>query len=283
MENWRGRRKPARPARGVWPLGLTGRRPSAQSGARPMRPIASRVTSFPTDLRYRLEYAGFRLIQAAISTRPLEAASRETGMAWRLIAPRLHRQKRALRQSRPRLSRHAAQGTGANRGRHVGEPRPHLRRRLFPQTDHGRRAGHFRTDGAIARNRPRRPLHRLRPPSRQLGACRLCRQAHGRAVHRRLSALEQPLRRRRDAQIAPADLRRGACAEDRDRRPDAAQEGEGRRLSGVPRRSARRSRRGAFPSSALSRARPSSRPCSPARPGFPSTPAPRFAAPMSVS
>jgi KDO2-lipid IV(A) lauroyltransferase len=52
--------------------------------------------SFPTELRYRLEYAGFRLIQAGISARPLEAASRETGMAWRLIAPRLHRHKRAL-------------------------------------------------------------------------------------------------------------------------------------------------------------------------------------------
>ena len=52
--------------------------------------------NFPTELRYRLEYAGFRLIQAAICTRPLEAASRESGAAWRLIAPRLHRQKRAL-------------------------------------------------------------------------------------------------------------------------------------------------------------------------------------------
>ncbi len=52
--------------------------------------------SFPKDLRHRLEYAGFRLFKAAISARPLEAASRETGMAWRLIAPRLHRQKRAL-------------------------------------------------------------------------------------------------------------------------------------------------------------------------------------------
>ena len=52
--------------------------------------------SFPTELRYRLEYAGFRAIQAGISARPLEAASRETGMAWRLIAPRLHRHKRAL-------------------------------------------------------------------------------------------------------------------------------------------------------------------------------------------
>lgn len=61
-----------------------------------MRRLAGRVMSFPTELRYRLEYAGFRLIQTAISARPLEAASRESGMAWRLIAPHLHRQKRAL-------------------------------------------------------------------------------------------------------------------------------------------------------------------------------------------
>ena len=31
-----------------------------------------------------------------MSARPLEAASRETGIAWRLIAPRLHRHRRAL-------------------------------------------------------------------------------------------------------------------------------------------------------------------------------------------
>ena len=48
------------------------------------------------DLRYRLEYAGFRLIQAAIFALPLEAASRGSGMAWRLIAPHLYRQKRVL-------------------------------------------------------------------------------------------------------------------------------------------------------------------------------------------
>src|SRR5271169_3095074 len=54
------------------------------------------MMTFPKDLRYRLEYAGFRLIQAAISARPLEAASRESGAAWRLIAPRLHRHRRAL-------------------------------------------------------------------------------------------------------------------------------------------------------------------------------------------
>jgi KDO2-lipid IV(A) lauroyltransferase len=59
-------------------------------------PIAGRAMNFPTDLRYRLEYAGFRAIQAAMSLRPLEPASRESGKAWRLIAPRLHRHKRAL-------------------------------------------------------------------------------------------------------------------------------------------------------------------------------------------
>ncbi len=48
------------------------------------------------DLRHRLEYAGFRLIQAAVLALPLEAASRSSGAAWRLIAPRLHRQRRAL-------------------------------------------------------------------------------------------------------------------------------------------------------------------------------------------
>jgi Kdo2-lipid IVA lauroyltransferase/acyltransferase len=47
-------------------------------------------------LRYWLEYAGFRLLAAAILALPLEAASRGSGAAWRLIAPRLYRQKRVL-------------------------------------------------------------------------------------------------------------------------------------------------------------------------------------------
>ncbi len=47
-------------------------------------------------LRYRLEYIGFRLIQAAIVALPLEFASRSSGAAWRLIAPHLYRQKRVL-------------------------------------------------------------------------------------------------------------------------------------------------------------------------------------------
>src|SRR5258708_14200046 len=53
--------------------------------------------TLPTNLRYRLEYAGFRLIQAATVALPLEAASRWSGASWRLIAPRLYRQKRVLK------------------------------------------------------------------------------------------------------------------------------------------------------------------------------------------
>jgi Kdo2-lipid IVA lauroyltransferase/acyltransferase len=52
--------------------------------------------TLPKSLRYRLEYAGFRLVQAAIVALPLEVASRWSGAAWRLIAPHLYRQKRVL-------------------------------------------------------------------------------------------------------------------------------------------------------------------------------------------
>jgi Kdo2-lipid IVA lauroyltransferase/acyltransferase len=48
-------------------------------------------------LRYRLEYMVFRAAQAAATSLPLEAVSWSSGLAWRLIAPRLHRQERALR------------------------------------------------------------------------------------------------------------------------------------------------------------------------------------------
>jgi KDO2-lipid IV(A) lauroyltransferase len=53
--------------------------------------------TFPKPLRYRLEYIGFRLVQAAATALPLEAVSLSSGVAWRLIAPLLYRQERALR------------------------------------------------------------------------------------------------------------------------------------------------------------------------------------------
>ena len=48
-------------------------------------------------LRHQLEYLGFRAVQAAATALPLEAVSWSSGLAWRLIAPRLQRQERALR------------------------------------------------------------------------------------------------------------------------------------------------------------------------------------------
>jgi KDO2-lipid IV(A) lauroyltransferase len=49
------------------------------------------------DLLHRLEYAGFLLAQRAARALPVETASRASGIGWRLVAPRLYRQERALR------------------------------------------------------------------------------------------------------------------------------------------------------------------------------------------
>jgi Kdo2-lipid IVA lauroyltransferase/acyltransferase len=79
-------------------------------------------------LRYRLEYHAFRAAQAAATALPLEAVSWSSGLAWRLIAPRLHRQERALRNLElafPELSvaerRRIAGAMWENLGRTFGE------------------------------------------------------------------------------------------------------------------------------------------------------------------
>jgi Kdo2-lipid IVA lauroyltransferase/acyltransferase len=79
-------------------------------------------------LRYRLEYMVFRAAQAAATALPLEAVSSTSGLAWRLIAPRLHRQERALRNLKlayPELSdaerERIAVGMWENLGRTFGE------------------------------------------------------------------------------------------------------------------------------------------------------------------
>jgi Kdo2-lipid IVA lauroyltransferase/acyltransferase len=59
-------------------------------------PMAGRPMTFLTRLRFRLEYVVFRLVVAAIRALPLEAVSGWSGAAWRLIAPRLSRQRRVL-------------------------------------------------------------------------------------------------------------------------------------------------------------------------------------------
>jgi KDO2-lipid IV(A) lauroyltransferase len=84
--------------------------------------------NFPKPLRHRLEYLGFRAAQAAATALPLEAVSWSSGLAWRLIAPRLHRQDRALRNlelAYPELSeaerKRIARAMWENLGRTFGE------------------------------------------------------------------------------------------------------------------------------------------------------------------
>ena len=79
-------------------------------------------------LRHRLEYLGFRALQAAGRALPLETASAASGLAWRLIAPHLHRQERALANLRlayPELSEEERKRIAAamweNLGRTFGE------------------------------------------------------------------------------------------------------------------------------------------------------------------
>jgi KDO2-lipid IV(A) lauroyltransferase len=84
--------------------------------------------NFPKPLRHRLEYLGFRAAQAAATALPLEAVSWSSGLAWRLIAPSLHRQERALRNlelAYPELSeaerKRIARAMWENLGRTFGE------------------------------------------------------------------------------------------------------------------------------------------------------------------
>jgi Kdo2-lipid IVA lauroyltransferase/acyltransferase len=84
--------------------------------------------NFPKPLRHRLEYLGFRAVQAAATALPLEAVSGSSGLLWRLIAPHLHRQERALRNlelAYPELSlverKRIAGAMWENLGRTFGE------------------------------------------------------------------------------------------------------------------------------------------------------------------
>jgi Kdo2-lipid IVA lauroyltransferase/acyltransferase len=84
--------------------------------------------TLPAPLRHRLEYIGFRVVQAAATALPLEAVSWSSGLAWRLIAPLLYRQERALRNLKlayPELSlgerKRIAAAMWENLGRTFGE------------------------------------------------------------------------------------------------------------------------------------------------------------------
>ena len=79
-------------------------------------------------LRHRLEHIVFRAAQAAATALPLEAVSASSGLAWRLIAPHLRRQERALNNlalAYPELSlkerKRIAAAMWENLGRTFGE------------------------------------------------------------------------------------------------------------------------------------------------------------------
>lgn len=54
-------------------------------------------TCWPTRLRHIAEYALFRLAAALIGVLPVDLASAICGASWRLVAPLLHRHRRALK------------------------------------------------------------------------------------------------------------------------------------------------------------------------------------------
>ena len=100
----------------------------SQSPAAVGGPTLSRKVILSKPLRYRLEYLVFRAAQAVATAFPLEVVSSSSGLGWRLIAPRLHRQERALRNlalAYPELSeaerRRIAGAMWENLGRTFGE------------------------------------------------------------------------------------------------------------------------------------------------------------------
>jgi lauroyl/myristoyl acyltransferase len=66
------------------------------SWGRPPFELARRLLKFPKELGLRLEFAAVWLAIVIARAIPLEVASWLSGNLWRLIAPRLRRQKRAL-------------------------------------------------------------------------------------------------------------------------------------------------------------------------------------------
>ena len=79
--------------------------------------------TFSKELRHRLEFAGFRMVESVARALPLEVASKASGLAWRLIAPRLYRQERVLRNlalAYPEMSEAKRKALAANMWENLG-------------------------------------------------------------------------------------------------------------------------------------------------------------------
>ena len=103
---------------------------------------------FSKDLRYRLEYLVFRAAQAAATALPLEAVSSDFGSRLAAHRPPSLPAGAGAEQSGARLSRAFASRAQADRGRHVGESRPHIRQIVPSQGDRRPEARPLRAQGA---------------------------------------------------------------------------------------------------------------------------------------
>jgi Kdo2-lipid IVA lauroyltransferase/acyltransferase len=61
-----------------------------------MQALVTRIKPYILDARYRLEYLLLRFVIGLVRLLPLDAAVKVSAAAWRMIAPRLRRHKRAL-------------------------------------------------------------------------------------------------------------------------------------------------------------------------------------------
>ena len=236
---------------------------------------------FSQNLRFRLEFAGFLLAEAAARALPLETASWLSGNLWRLIAP-FCAGRIARWPTWPSPFRTCPLPSAPTWRRGCGKSRPHLRREL-PSQNAGRERPHrLRARRAVRCRCARSAIHRLRPSYGQLGNPRAWGQAHGAADRRGLPAHVEPSGRSEDAHDARPALSGRPPAEDGDNRPRASAGDQGRRLSFVPRRPSRRSR-APCSSLAIPPVRTFFLPCSRVRPGCRSMPASPSAVPTSSS
>ena len=170
--------------------------------------------TFSKGLRLRLEFAALWLAIVLARAMPVQTASWLSGNIWRLIAPRLGRQKRALAnlelaypEKSPADRKAIAAAMWENLGRTFAES---LHIQALTKSDRIVFEPAQGFDEASAR---RKALHRVWPSLGKLGDSGAWRPAARRFPHRCLSAHVQPARRSPAARHARAALQGGSDAQ----------------------------------------------------------------------
>ena len=189
--------------------------------------------------RYRLEHLVFRAAQAAATSLPLESVSPTSGSAWRVIAPRLHRQERALSNLKLAFPsfRSSASGSRPACGRTSAAPSANRSTSRISWL----RSASASSPWSSSTRSSAGALCGLWAASRQLGTRRLREQAHGAGSPASTSACESA--GHEETRELRAFLYDGGLC----RTPVTGarhEGGEERRLSGFPRRPSRRQWRG---------------------------------------